>query len=152
MPELNVSQWERALAFVAGKWHASVQLLRYFISGVAANVSELALLYVFTRYLGIWYLFSLVLAFAIAFWISFFLQKFWTFQDKHTHRVHMQASSYLLVQLVNLSVNAAALYVLVHFFGLWYMLAQVMIIAVIAISNFFIYKFIIFKKHESIIV
>lgn len=146
-----MSLHERVLAFIAVHRHISAQLFRYLVSGITSNLTELILLYMFTQYFGVWYIFSLMLAFTISFWVSFLLQKFWTFQDKKTHRVHIQASSYLIVSLANLTFNIAALYVLVQFFGIWYMLAQISIIGAIAVSNFLLYKFVIFKKHEPII-
>lgn len=137
---------ERVAAFVETRWHISMQMLRYLISGGTVVLTELAALYVFTDLFRLWYEFSLVIAFVIALCVSFTLQKFWTFGDRETSDVHKQASSYVVVQLLNLAVNAAALYVLVQYFGMWYLLAQLLVSALIALWNFLIYKFIIFKR------
>lgn len=142
---------DKILIFVAARWHISMQLLRFLISGGVTVLTELTFLYVLTHYFGIWYMFSLVFAFAIAFVVSFSLQKFWTFADKRTDGIHIQASSYLFVTLANLAVNAVLLYVLVQFAGFWYIYAQICIDALIAVSSFFIYKFIIFQKDEPIV-
>ncbi len=141
---------ERLLMFIAQRWHISMQLLRYVISGGASVATNLLMLYVFTQFFGLWYMYSLLFAFVFAFAVSFSLQKFWTFADNRTKDIHIQASSYLFVTLVNLAVNAALLYVLVQFAGLWYVYAQVLIDALIAISSFFIYKFLIFQKHDHV--
>lgn len=129
-------------------WHLSMQVVRYLIAGGVAALTEVTLLYVFTQFFGIWYMFSLVFAFVVTFCVSFSLQKFWTFRDKATHRIHLQASSYLLVALTNLAVNAALLYLLVQYAGLWYIYAQVLINALIATSSFLIYKFAIFTRND----
>lgn len=139
---------EQVVTFIETRWHISMQLLRYLISGATVVVTELGVLYVFTDLFHLWYEFSLIIAFIVALCTSFTLQKFWTFQDKETSRVHIQASSYALVQLLNLGINAIALYVLVQFAHMWYILAQLLISAFIALWNFVIYKFIIFKRAE----
>lgn len=141
---------QRIVEFVAAKSHISMQVLKFLISGGVVALTELTLLYIFTDIFGIWYLFSLVPAFLVAFCVSFSLQKFWTFQDRETHTVHVQIPSYLLVALANLALNAALLYLLVQFVGVWYLFAQVLINALIAVWSFLIYKFIIFKKNERV--
>lgn len=134
---------------VCRRWHISKQVSKYLISGATVNVVELSLLYIFTEYLGIWYLFSSVLAFLFAFCLSFSLQKFWTFQDKKTEDMHKQASLYLFISVCNLGINVVALYLLVQVAGLWYMFAQVLINGAIAIWSFVLYKFVIFKFPTS---
>lgn len=129
----------------AAGWHLSKQVSKYLISGLTVNVFELSLLYVFTEYFGVWYLFSSVLAFLFAFCLSFSLQKFWTFQDTKKEGIHKQASIYLFVSVCNLSINIVALYLLVQIAGLWYMFAQVLVSGGIAAWSFLLYKFIIFK-------
>jgi len=125
------------------------QIFKFLISGGVVAVTELALLYLFTDIVGIWYLFSLVLAFTISFFVSFTLQKFWTFEDKEKGTLRLQLSVYLFVALADLAINAILLYVLVEFFGIWYLWAQVPVYGVIALLNFLIYKFIIFKKSKT---
>lgn len=141
---------DRIIAFFVARWHLSLQLVRYVIAGGTAASTELLFLYVFTHFLGIWYFFSLFLAFAVALLVSFLLQKFWTFADTETDGIHLQASSYLFVSLVNLAVNAMLLYLLVQFAGLWYIYAQIAIDALIAVSSFLIYKFLIFRKRGAV--
>lgn len=126
--------------------HISPRVIRFLISGGTVAATELAVLYVLTSIVGLWYEFSLVLAFIVAFCVSFSLQKFWTFEDKSIENIYMQAPSYLAVSLSNLAVNAVALYALVQYAHLWYLFAQFIISAVIAVFSFLIYKFIIFKK------
>lgn len=133
----------------AAGWHIPKQVFKYLVSGGTVAIFELSLLYVFTEYLRVWYLFSAVLAFLFAFCLSFSLQKFWTFQDKKTEDMHKQASLYLFISVCNLGINVVALYLLVQVAGLWYMFAQVLINGAIAIWSFVLYKFVIFKFPTS---
>jgi len=122
---------------------------KYIISGCTAAVTDLVLLYIFTDILHIWYLLSAILAFIIAFFVSFYLQKYWTFRDNSRDKIYTQMSLYFLVGIINLSINTGGMYILVDKFNIMYILAQIMMGALIAVSSFLIYRFIIFKKRRK---
>ncbi|HRY52909.1 MAG TPA: glycosyltransferase [Candidatus Portnoybacteria bacterium] len=121
------------------------QVVKFLISGGTATLVGFIALYAFTEFAGIWYLFSVVLAFIFSFIVSFTLQKFWTFDDRRTEKMHHQAFFYLLTTLTNLLLNLLIVFLLVEKAGLWYMLAQFIAEAVIAVESFLVYKFAIFK-------
>lgn len=122
------------------------QIIKYLFAGGLAALTDFAILFLLVDVIHIWYVTSSVLAFAIAFGVSFYLQKFWTFRDGDLDKIYKQLAVYLAVGLANLGLNTLFIYILVDKFGLWYMLAQVLISGVIAIWSFLIYKFLIFKK------
>lgn len=122
------------------------ELIKFLISGGTSALVNFCLLYFFTDILGIWYLLSSVMAFVFSFFVSFFLQKFWTFGDKNRSVLARQMALYLLIALFDLCVNTALMYVLVDMFGLWYMLAQFFVTGTIAVWNFLVYKFFIFNR------
>lgn len=121
-------------------------VLRYMISGGTAAFTDLALLYFFTDVLEIWYITSAVLAFIAAFFVSFILQKFWTFKDARRDVIHKQITLYFFLNVWNLVLNTALIYFLVDTFGLWYILAQIFVGAIIAVESFLFYRFFVFKK------
>ncbi|MCD4761942.1 GtrA family protein, partial [bacterium] len=120
--------------------------IKYFIAGVTAAMTNLVLLFVLTEFFNIWYLASASLAFMVAFSVSFYLQKFWTFRDKSKDKNHKQKASYLMVAIVNLGFNAIGIYALVEWLAIHYLLAQVITGVLIAIYSYVIYRFVIFKK------
>lgn len=138
-------------AYAFFKKYVSRRALKFIVSGGLVAGMELLVLYVCTDVFHVWYLFSLIIAFVIAFCLSFTLQKFWTFQNKGTEQIHFQAASYFVVALLNLGLNVTLLYIFVQFFGVWYLLAQVFISASIAIWSFLVYKFLIFKKPKDLL-
>ncbi len=83
--------------FVLGVYGDYKRIIRYLISGGTAALTDLVLLYILADKLGIWYMYSVVLAFAVAFFVSFFLQKFWTFEDNGTSKAHRQITVYILI-------------------------------------------------------
>jgi putative flippase GtrA len=119
------------------------------MAGGAAAGTNLLLLYIFHGIFGLWIVLSTSLAFAVAFFVSFFLQKFWTFRDNEREQIVRQMSLYLAVGLTNLAINAVAMYLLVEILQVWYMLAQVVVGALIASESFLIYKLLIFRKANA---
>lgn len=122
---------------------------RFIASGGTSAVVDLGLLYVFTERLGLHYLLSAALAFIAAFFVSFTLQKFWTFQDTTTDTVHIQVSLSFTIAVINLGLNTVLMYFFVDVAGLWYMTAQIIVGILLAFESFFILKFFIFKKRAT---
>lgn len=121
-------------------------LLRYFCAGITGASTQIGLLYIFTDILGVWYIRSSIIAFAVAVCVSFILQKFWTFRDGKLNQAHHQFLSYLGVAVAGIVINTALMFVFVDAFGIWYILAQVIAGAFIMVFNFMMYKFFIFHK------
>jgi len=89
----------------------------------------------------------------LSFILSFYLQKFWAFNDSSRHgKTAGQLFLYLLNALIGLNLNGFLMHFLVSYYQVWYLLSQVMVIALIGVLNFMVYKFIIFKKksHETL--
>ena len=121
------------------------RIIKYLIAGGTAAAIDLGLLYFLTDILGIWYLISAGLAFVIAFFVSFFLQKFWTFRDGDREAIYKQMAVYLAVALGNLVINIVLMYTLVDGLKVWYMLAQFVVSGLIACESYWIYKLLIFN-------
>jgi putative flippase GtrA len=120
--------------------------IKYLIAGGSASLVNLALLFFFTHFIGFHYLVSATLSFTVAFFVSFYLQKFWTFRDNSREGISKQGGKYLATGLANLAINSALMYVFVDIFHIWYMYAQVLAALLIACESFLIYKFLIFNK------
>ncbi len=133
-----------------GKYPTHAKIGRYLIAGGTAAFTNIALLFVFTDFLGIWYIASAIMAFILAFIVSFTLQKYWTFQDGSKDQIHRQAVIYLTVAVVNLLVNTGLLYLQVEYLGVYYIFAQLIASALIAVESFFVYQIFIFKKKSVI--
>lgn len=129
----------------ARTFYIPAQVLRFLISGGCAAATHFGLLFVLTEFAHVWYLYSAAIGFCGGFFVSFTLQKFWTFAEMDIRRVKTQAPVYFLVALGNLGLNSLFVYALVEYAELWYMFAQVMVAALISIESFLVYKFLIFK-------
>lgn len=126
------------------------KILRFLISGGSAAVTNLGVLYIATHILGVWYIASSVIAFVLSFFVSFTMQKFWTFGNSSMHLLQGQMIKYFIFMIINLGVNTLMMYFFVEYSGLHYMAAQILTMALLAFVSFFVYQFVIFKSTVSI--
>jgi FkbM family methyltransferase len=117
---------------------------RFVVAGVIATGTNIGLLYVLTDLVGLWYLLSVVIAFTIATAVGFLLQKFWAFFHNADSRIPHEILIFISNNLLGLLFDAAGLYILVEYMGVWYIAAQFFLLAFIAVWNFFVYRFVIF--------
>lgn len=140
---------ERAFSFVEQIFGRYAIVVRYLMSGGSSFGVSVVTLYLLTEYLGVYYLVSAVFAFLAGFFVSFFMMKHWTFRDGSTDKVRKQLAGYLCVSVSNLFLNTSLVYIFVEYAGIWYIFSQIIASLLIAVSSFFIYKFIIFNDEAS---
>jgi putative flippase GtrA len=119
------------------------------MAGGAGALVHLSVLVVFTEALKFWSLVSTSAGFLTACLVSFFLQKFWTFNDRRREHLSRQMLFFFLVALGNFVLNAALMYALVEGIRFPYLVAQFFVIGSIAIESFYIYRFHIFRESNS---
>ncbi len=118
------------------------KVLRFLIAGGTATVVNLAVLFALTDLAGIWYLLSSGIAFTVSFGVSFSMQKYWAFRNKDLDKVSRQLPMHLTLAMFNLVLDIAIVYLLVDLFGIWYIFAQIIAAALIAIESFFAFRWI----------
>lgn len=121
-------------------------VLKYVIAGGSAAAVNLGLLFLLTEYANIYYLYSAVISFTAALFVSFVLQKFWTFGDDRRDIMHWQMAGYLLVALGNVLCNTLLIFLFVEFLHLWYLLAAILAGGMLAVITYFIYRNVIFAE------
>lgn len=126
------------------------QVVRFCIAGAAGVIAYYVALYGLTEYLGVWYVISAVIGFALNAGLNFILQKFWTFRDKKTHMIRRQLTLYTFMTCSFLIGNALFLYLMVEYLHIWYIGAQVIITIVISVLSFIISRQ-IFKNEAGVV-
>jgi putative flippase GtrA len=122
------------------------RIMKYIISGGTAAGVNFVFLYLFVDIAHIWYLFGSALSFIISFFVSFGLQKFFTFNDLKTDQMYKQMSKYLIVTLCGLGSNLILMWLFVDVLRLWYLLAQFFTSGIVAVFSYFAYREFIFNK------
>jgi len=120
-------------------------IIKFIIAGGLAGGTDLILLFVFHGLLKIEIVLSTSSAFILSFLVSFGLQKFWTFRNYCQDKVVQQLFLYIINALLGLYLNGLGMHLLVNKYALWYILAQIIVNLFLAVMNFIVYKFIIFK-------
>jgi putative flippase GtrA len=92
-----------------------------------------------------------MISFAVSFFVSLILQKFWTFRDSSTHAMHLQAGKYLASSLFGLGINTLLLYILVDHFHLFVYIGQFIAGGLTASITFFISRDIVFQGEKVMI-
>jgi len=126
------------------------ELVKFFIAGSTAGIADLLFLFILHGLLKMSIVPATSIAFLLAFIVSFNLQKFWAFDNHDQKYFGHQLFTYLAVALVNLYLNGHAMYIMVNHFKVWYILAQIIVALVLGAVSFIIYKFIIFRKRQSV--
>ena len=112
------------------------EFFKFCLVGLTGTVVNLAVLYSLTEYLGMHYLLSAVFAFVIAATSNFFLNKTWTFREKAGEKVLKKYSQFFIVSLTALAVNLCFLWLFTDVFKIYYIISQMIAIAVSMIINF----------------
>lgn len=130
--------------------------IRYLIVGVSGGIVQTATLYVWIEWLRLSdiYLWGVVIGFLLALAETFLLQKYWTFRDRTKADTHKQFISYTLVALVNLGMNTFFIRSMkeiadahrTDFFHIWYLVAQMGAVVLVAALSFFANYFITFRS------
>ena len=126
------------------------QICRFIVAGSLATATNLGVLYLFTEFLGFWYIFSAIVAFLTATIFGFIFQKFWVFSHHSLKSLRREILFFLANNILGLIFTMAGLYVLVEYAGFWYMAGQVVVLFFVAVWNFFIYNSTIFKKEKLV--
>lgn len=126
----------------------SKEFIKFAIVGVVNTAINLSVLYVLTEFFGLWYILSSLLAFLVAVTNSFIMNTLWTFKSNIKHKTATKYTKFFIVSAITALFNIFFLYVFTEFFGLWYMLSQLIAIALTLMMNFIGNKFWTYKENE----
>ena len=130
------------------KHFVSKQFLKYIIIGFFGTGLDFLLLYYLVEYLHLYYILAAFISVAIVIWISFSLNKYWTFQNQEKKYLS-QFSKYILAHAFVYGLNLIILIILVEIFGLWYILAKAFATIISAICNFLLTKKWVFRSENE---
>ena len=122
------------------------EFFKFSFVGLIGMVINLGVLYLLTEYVGIYYLFSAIVAFVIAMTHNFVLNKVWTFGEEMKSSICKKYIKFSVISIFALIVNLIFLYFFTAIIGIYYLISQVLAIGISLIINFFGNKFLTFKK------
>ena len=124
-------------------WQTFRQFVKYGIVGSSTVLIDMGLLFVFTEFVGLWYMFSAIISSTAAVTFNFLMNRNWSF--KSNGLVGRQMVKYLTLTAFNYFYGIGALYVFVEVFHLHYLIAKVFIAMMMVTWNFLLFKHVIYK-------
>lgn len=123
-------------------------LSKFIVSGIiTGGVVDLFFLFIFHGIFHFSIEISTTTAFTLAFVVGFYLQKFWTFENKEKH-LPKQFTLYLMSTLFAINLNVILMKWFTHSLHIWYLLAQIITNLIIGCYNFVSNKFIVFRRED----
>ena len=132
-------------------WHKQMikyqQFFKFCVVGTMGAIIDIAGLYILVEFVGVYYLLAATMSFIVAVINNYFLNKHWTFRNKSENNAK-QFIGFLLVSIVGLLINLGAIYALTEWLVIWYLLSKAIASIIVLFWNFFMNKYVTFKKYE----
>jgi len=122
---------------------SSKQFIRYLIIGFSSFLLEYLLFFTLFKLLNINVLISNSIAIFIVFWFNFLLNKYWSFKSKEN--LFKQLIMYLLLFVFNITISNLFIYEASIIINMSPLISKVLIMGLIVIWNFILYKKVIYK-------
>ncbi|MBU1131451.1 GtrA family protein [Patescibacteria group bacterium] len=131
------------------KYPSLKQFIKYSFTGVLNTLTDFGVYFALTRifsWFGHNYLAANAISFSLAVTQSFFINKYWTFQNLDNRNARFQYLKFFLVNIFTLGVNQLILYWLVDILGVYDLYAKVLLVISSVMINFTLVKFWVFKR------
>jgi len=122
-----------------------IQLFRYFFVGGAAFIVDFGSLFIFTEFLGIYYLISAAIAFILGLIANYILSLSWVFNKRTLNNRKLEFGIFALIGIVGLGLNEMLIYFFTDYLQLYYLLSKIIAAIIILFWNFFARKFALFR-------
>ena len=126
------------------------QGIKFAFVGAIGTFVNLSILYLLTDIFGILYLISETFAFAIALLNNYILNKVETFEEDIQEKVMGKGIKFAIICIIALFVNLTILFILVEYFGIFYLLAEIFAIFGAFLINFLGNRFWTFRHKERV--
>lgn len=142
----------QSLANYIRKFPTLKQFLKFCIVGGTSAILNFIILFACTQWLGIWYVYSSVVAYILSALFNFSYNKFWTFRNKAAGKETLnQAVKFTIVTLFGLSINTVIIYGLTERQGFDYRVSWVFATGLVAVWNYSFNRFWTFRHKKSVV-
>jgi len=113
------------------------RFLRYTISGVGTFGVDLLLVWLLTEFVGLYYLSSVAIAFLVAVSVNYLISRDWVFRG--TRRDFKSGYIFFVfITMSGLALTAGLMALSVEVLGLYYLVARVVVSALVGIYNYMV--------------
>ena len=123
------------------------EIYKYILVGASNAILVIGLTMIFTSFMGIFYLWSAIIAYETSIIVSFFMHDKWTFKKiEKTSQIHIRFTKYNIFSLMGLAINSFVLVILTLEFNVYYATSEIIAISVTFIFNYILNKKISFRN------
>lgn len=126
-----------------------LRVVRFGIVGISAAVVHYLVVIGLVEWGHVAPLLANVGGFVVAFWVSYFGHRHWTFFDAvatHTDGNHPSFLRFLLVAVLGFIMNEVQFYLLLRYFGLPYYFALALVVLTVAVLTYVLSRLWAFRK------
>jgi len=102
------------------------QAVKYFIVGGICTVLDFSMLFVFTRFCGLYYVASSIISFMSGTVLNYYLCTFWIFKIRVVENRHHEFFYYVIITGVGLGINTLLIWGFTEFMGLYFMFSKLL--------------------------
>jgi putative flippase GtrA len=116
---------------------------KYMAVGLSSTVIDFGILFILTDFFYVHYLVSATIAFILAAFYNYFLNRSWTFRSNGKKR--KQLPVFFIIATLGILLNNNVMYFSVEQLGLWYIYGKIIATGIVTFWNFFGNKYLTFK-------
>lgn len=121
------------------------QFIKYGLVGIVGTIIHTGTLVVLVEYCNMSPYLASIMGFTLSLIISYFINLKWTFNNNNNLSTFLK---YITVSLSGLCLNMLIMYIFVDLLSVWYLIAQIVTVIIVPISNFIFNKYWAFKKKQ----
>ncbi len=123
------------------------KFVKFSICGFISAIIDIGVLVLLVEFFNIYVIIANTISFIFAVINSFLLNKYWTFRDNSKKNVN-QFIKFLFISIVGLILNYIFILLLINL-NVWYIIAKVIVIIIVAFWNFFANNFWTFNNQQK---
>ncbi len=112
------------------------KIIGFFLIGLFSTIIDVGLLYVFTEYFSVWYIWSATFSYTCGMVVNFFLNKYLNFRDTSRNYLR-QFFFFALISLISLALTLVILSLAVEIFAVNYLIGKGLAVIIAFLWNYF---------------
>lgn len=122
-----------------------IQLFRYTFVGGVAFIVDFTSLFIFTEFLGIYYLISAAIAFLLGLTTNYILSIVWVFSKRTFRSKRFEFGIFALIGIIGLGFNELFIWSFTEHIHFHYLLSKIISTVFVYLWNFFARKYTLFR-------